>query len=511
MPVASPAGMIRRGLILAAFAVLACAPSASAVTLQDQTMSNTSQVISWRGVSTDPTGQGYGPPTEQTCTPSTCDSFLLHVNLPDGTFPKGPQHPAPPGITRFYANGPTDMPGDGVLVTIKWPTDFDQWNLYVDDMSTGQTVAQGIDVDSNAQSVLIPRPHNGTYRVTIVPFYTDFDKVDLNYQGEARVFHDPTQRHSHNTQLLPEIETSAPANFHIADIPPVPSNPTGWRLTPPGTFDNSCYADETAQYGSTRCLRFDNDIRNVGSGPLVLRFAYTPDAFVNNCNMQQEILSSNATVADHPAGPCVFHAPHGHFHYQNMGRYQLFAVDTRGEPAKQPVAASNKVGFCTIDVNDYAFGQGGDRQRPRTYSFPTCNIPNAYSTQLAPGTPYGPGGVPEYMGVSPGWGDVYTWDLPQQYIDISHGVPDGVYEVVSRSNFDGGILTSDRGGETGVSCVRITGTTVKTLQEMPSQSNTAPLPSCAGGLGIKPVKRHARAAHRAKRTHHHRKSRRGRR
>ena len=79
---------------------------------------------------------------------------------------------------------------------MKWATDFDQWNLYVDDMKTGQTVAQGIDVDSNGQSVLLSRPHNGDYKVTMVPFYTDFDKADLAYRGQARAFHDPSQRYA---------------------------------------------------------------------------------------------------------------------------------------------------------------------------------------------------------------------------------------------------------------------------------------------------------------------------
>jgi hypothetical protein len=491
--------MVRGGLIFAVLAVLACASPAAAVTLPDRTISSPGAVVTWQGASTDPTGQGYGPPTEQTCTPMTCDSFLLHVQLSPGTFPKHALHPQPPGIARLNAEGPTDMPGDGILVTIKWPTDFDQWNLFVDDTSTGQTVAKGIDVDSNAQSVLIPQPHNGTYRVTIVPFYTDFDKVDLHYQGEARVFHDPAQRYDRTTQLLPKLRTEPPSNFHIGDVPPVPSNPTGWRLTPPGTFANSCYADETAQYGSTRCLRFDNNIRNVGAGPLVLRFAYTPDAFVNNCNMQQEIVSSNATVTDRSAGPCVFHPQHGHFHYQNMGRYQLYPVGADGQPRATPVAASNKVGFCTIDVDDFGFGGPAAAQRPRTYSFPTCNIPNAYSTQLAGSTPYGPGGLPEYMGISPGWGDVYTWDLPQQYIDITHNVPDGVYEVVARSNFDGGILSSDRGEETGISCVRITGATVKTVEEMPSQADDAPLPSCAAAAKHQRVQRFARRGHHRRR------------
>src|SRR4029077_14824818 len=182
-------------------------------------------------------------------------------------------------------------------------------------------------------SVLLSQPHNGDYRVTMVPFYTDFDKIDLAYRGEARVFRDPTQRQKHKRALLPRIKTQAPANFHVADIPPIPSNPTGWRFTRPGTFPgNSCYTDETVTFCSTRCLRFDNDVRNVGSGPLVLRFAYTPDAFAGHCKMDQEVLFSNATVSDRNAGPCIFHTQHAHFHYQNFGRYELYRVGLKGNP-----------------------------------------------------------------------------------------------------------------------------------------------------------------------------------
>ena len=461
----------------ALLAALLSVPPAAAATLSNATLKSTTQVVTWSGRNADPTGSGFGPPTEQTCTESTCDSFLLKLELPKGTFPKGPLSPAPAGTTRLYPEGPTDMPGDGVLITIHWATDFDQWNLYVDDTKTGLTVTKGINVDSNAQSVLLSQPHNGTYRITMVPFYTDFNKEDLRYAGEARVFLDPTQRYSTTTQLLPRIQTMPPSNFHIGDVPPISSNPTGWRYTPDGTFANSCYADETLQYGSTRCLRFDNDIRNIGSGPLILRFNYSPEAFIGNCVMNQEIIWSNANAVDRPAGPCEFHAQHGHFHYKNMGVYQLYAIAANGAPSAVPVSTSRKVGFCTVDVDDYSFGLAAKRQRPRTYSFPTCNIPNAYSTELPLTSPYFPSGVPEYMGISPGWGDVYTWDLPAQYIDISN-VPDGVYEVVTRSNPDGALLTSSRDKETGVTCVRIEGGLVETLKEFPSQSNAAPLPSC---------------------------------
>ena len=483
------------------------AATASAETFAGQTLSDASQVLSWHGQTTDPTGQGYGPPLAQTCTESTCDTYMLHVALPAGTFKYGPKDPAPDGVTRLHAEGPTDMPGDGVLISIKWPTDFDQWNLYVEDESTGQTVAEGLDLDSNAQSVLLPRPHNGDYKITIVPFYTDFEQADKQYRGEARVWLDPSQRHAQKTQLLPRIETMPPSNFHIGDVPPIPSNPMGWRYTSPGTFSNSCYTDETIQFGSQRCLRFDNDIRNVGQGPLILRFAWSAQTITNHCSMEQEIIASDATVSDRDAGPCIFHPQHAHFHYQNMGVYQLYPVDVNGLPAVKPVASSRKVGFCTIDVDYYTFGTdhpGG----PRTYSFPTCNVPNAYE-QKSDG-PYGPTSPPEYMGISAGWGDIYTWDLPAQYIDITNNVPDGTYEVVSRSNPDGGLLTSNRGSETGVTCVQIKGNTVKTVKEFPSQADNAPLPSCAqtgsAVLGTH-VKHHARrrAKHHAKHHSHHRR------
>src|SRR5436305_995708 len=298
---ATGARMVAAGIAL--LASLAAASPALAAQLPDQTLARADQVITWQGKAADPTGQGYWSPVEQSCSPDTCDSFNLKISMPSGSFSKGPKQPAPDGTTRVEAEGPADMPGDGVLISIRWATDFDQYNLYVDDMSTGQTVAEGLDLDSDAQSVLLSRPHNGSYRVTVVPFYTNFDKADMSYKGEVRPFLDPTQRYPHKTTLLPQIQTMAPSNFHIGDVPPLPSNPTGWRYTPNGTFANSCYLDETAQFGSTRCLRFDNNIRNLGNGPMILRFNYSPDAFAGNCQMKQEILSSAGTVNDRDAGP----------------------------------------------------------------------------------------------------------------------------------------------------------------------------------------------------------------
>ena len=401
--------------------------------------------VAWHGTGVNP-AQGYGPPVCAAQAPVNCDVVYLDIELPAGSL----------------------GPGDGVLVSIKWATDFDQYNLYVDNPD-GTPAASGIDVDSNAQSVLLKQPQNGVYTIRAVPFYVTFPQ-DQVYDGAAQVWHDPTARLRTNTRLLPQLWTMPPSNFHIGDVPPIQSNPTGWRWTPDGTFANSCYLDETVAYGSTRCLRFDNNIRNIGAGALKLRFRYDTN-IVQHCEMEQEIEVVGAPPIDQNAGPCIFHLQHAHFHYQNMAWYQLFAVGADGRPGLLPVSKSYKLGFCTIDVDDFSFGGRAAAQSPRTYSFPTCNVPNSIPTSNP--------AVWEYMGISPGWGDVYTWDLPAEYLDVSN-VGDGVYELVSRSNPDGRIVEAASGLETGITCIRITGNRVATLQEFASQSNTAPLPACGG-------------------------------
>jgi hypothetical protein len=110
------------------------------------------------------------------------------------------------------------------------------------------------------------------------------------------------------------------------------------------------------------------------------------------------------------------------------------------------------------------------------------------------------------MGISAGWGDVYTWDLPAQYIDITKNVPDGVYQVVSRSNPDGMLAVADRNSETGVTCIQITGTTVKVLKAFPSQPNWAPLPSCSDKSHVLGAKTKHKARHKRHRAAHHRHS-----
>ena len=78
--------VVRRLLVAFAFALLLAPPAARAADLGARTLSDPGQVVSWQSANADPTGQGYNAPTEQTCTDETCDTLLLKINVPAGTF-----------------------------------------------------------------------------------------------------------------------------------------------------------------------------------------------------------------------------------------------------------------------------------------------------------------------------------------------------------------------------------------------------------------------------------------
>jgi bifunctional DNA-binding transcriptional regulator/antitoxin component of YhaV-PrlF toxin-antitoxin module len=50
------------------------------------------------------------------------------------------------------------------------------------------------------------------------------------------------------------------------------------------------------------------------------------------------------------------------------------------------------------------------------------------------------------QGITPGWGNVYTWDTPDQFIDVSH-VPSGTYWVVEETIPAGGHLPHRLSGD----------------------------------------------------------------
>jgi hypothetical protein len=122
-----------------------------------------------------------------------------------------------------------------------------------------------------------------------------------------------------------------------------------------------------------------------------------------------------------------------------------------------PIGASLKESFCLADDDYFGFGTAGPNG-PRNYvGQPDCNVPSDVSGS----------GATVHEGISPGWGDVYTWDTPDQFIDIST-TPPGTYDLIMRTNPNGSLLVAGPQQTCALTVLQLTAESVKTLSTNPS-------------------------------------------
>ena len=327
----------------------------------------------------------------------------------------------------------------------------DGFNLYVYDPA-GKQVGSAAGVGSNGQAVAVTPDGNGVYTLVVTITYAYDNPV--GYDGEARLmtgtsWSSPSPCGAPPCDLLPTLQSLPPSDFHVSGLPPAPSTPLGFPLPVQSPTPNSCYTEETVNDGATRCLRFTSDVRDTGYGPLQLQWDYVATGpggapqvgfAPGQCEAQQVVLRTDGSSTTRDAGPCEFHPQHGHFHYDDLVSFTLHAVNPDGSTGAV-VAKGLKESFCLADDDYFGFATPGPNGANTFSGQPGCSAPS----QITP--PGGAGaGAWGLMGISPGWGDVYTWDTPDQFVDISN-VPNGTYDVVSDVNPAGLLLTST--GTTG--------------------------------------------------------------
>ena len=156
-----------------------------------------------------------------------------------------------------------------------------------------------------------------------------------------------------------------------------------------------------------RLLRFDGHVHNAGAGALEVRRSPTA--------LAQRLLdpADRSVFADLALdfGRMRYENTdgHNHFHLQRVARYSLWA-DGVGL-----AAPAMKVGFCLLDSTRIS-----------------GSVPPRYESNCASGQP---NATNVTMGVSSGWRDLYSSDLPFQWVDVSHTVP-GVYKLRSEMDPD---------------------------------------------------------------------------
>jgi hypothetical protein len=202
--------------------------------------------------------------------------------------------------------------------------------------------------------------------------------------------------------LLPDL---------VAD-PPVGGNP-------PVVYDDA--------QGERLLLRMDGFVHNRGPGPLEIRGS-NPSGGVMGTVGQRVYESDGRSFADiaHVPSPTLAYETndgHKHWHLGHAMRYSLWSGDRTVE-----VGPSQKVGFCLMDMERVEAPQS---YRPAytesAHGFCGSRHPDAASV---------------FMGVSPGWRDIYSYVLAFQWIDISDVAP-GRYWLRADADPDGVIAETD--------------------------------------------------------------------
>jgi hypothetical protein len=208
-----------------------------------------------------------------------------------------------------------------------------------------------------------------------------------------------------------------------------------------------------------RLLRFTAVIVNVGAGALELR-GQRPDT-TSAWTVEQRIYDdagSSRYVATAPQTTFIFGGDgHNHWHIQDLQRHELDRLDNGGL-----VGTGAKRGFCFYDNEAYRLDIPSAPQSP---VYTTSNSCTGGATALQ-----------TTMGLSIGWGDRYSYQLPDQYIDIT-GLAAGNYRLWALGDpFQWFQETNEANNDTWVD-IRLTGSGLTILDYGPSPYPEEPAPS----------------------------------
>ena len=173
-------------------------------------------------------------------------------------------------------------------------------------------------------------------------------------------------------------------------------------------------------------LRFTSTLVNVGEGDFVLRGSRDDSSDRDAWAVDQEIRYSESGASLTPtAAEMVWGGDgHEHWHVRRVAEYRLVPLDESGEEVLAEAVVDTKIGFCFFDSDRMELGFG-----PRTAAFSQEQCGDEDHTKFR-------------VGLSPGWGDVYSFALPGQSFDITN-VPDGAYRIWAEADPRGWFTETD--------------------------------------------------------------------
>jgi LPXTG-motif cell wall-anchored protein len=368
------------------------------------------------------------------CTAETCPTWSLAVAS---------------GAKQLRVGLDTPSREDGFLIQVLDPTGA---------IAGSATASNQFDDEA-----FVADPVAGTWTVRVLPK----GATDAPFRIRAGLDEGLAASRPKGAELLPNLKAVppmelgfiAPANPFNGLYPPDDVNPP---LDVAGVHPVSCAPDESAPVaaggqGAVKCLRLTTGPINVGEGPFDMRFDLITDTTQMETEpatlrgpMRQAVHLAGGGIVERAAGKYSFHTTHGHFHTEQILTYELYSVADPATGVLKKAGAGTKSGFCPADqlFGDFlAFQQA---------------VPGAFGEgDTAAGGCSSPDGGS--LGLTPGWGDVYRWQRPGQYVEFGDQ-PDGLYVIratVDKSNL---VKETDDSDNTSYALARVTGETIDLIE-----------------------------------------------
>lgn len=189
-----------------------------------------------------------------------------------------------------------------------------------------------------------------------------------------------------------------------------------------------------------RWLRFSAVIVNVGRGPFRAR-GYEPDA-AGERKVDQVLRTTSRTWVRHPTEAKMYFGGdgHNHWHVRDLQQYTLEGTNT----GKQ---YGEKHGFCFWDNYRYKVRALNGPSDPVYTSSNSCRTLK--------------NGIVR-MGLSRGWGDIYSSSIPDQYINITD-LPAGEYTVTATADWANWFVESNEGNNSTTARIQLSSAGVMVL------------------------------------------------
>lgn len=351
--------------------------------------------------------------------------------------------------------------GARLRVAIDTPSREDTFRVDVVDPSGAVAASTSNGNQFNAEA-FVDAPAAGNYSIRVIPTAVKDATFRMRAKLESVVQAAPEGR----VALLPNLQVVPPYEFGFAapvtpngSYPPDAANPPASAA---GYDLYSCTQDEAAPVeaggaGAVDCLRLTSGPMNVGPGPFDMRFTFVDDLVGGTADpaylrgpILQAVHYSDGSEEHRAAGTYIFHTTHAHFHDENILTYEGFrVVDGEGGRLEQ-FGEGTKSGFCPADqlfADWFSFDQAirGD--------FGEGDSPTGNCFDPQDGL----------LGLTSGWGDVYRWQRPGQYVEFA-GQGDGLYVIRSTVDAANAILETDETDNTSYALIRVVGRNVDIIE-----------------------------------------------